>query len=107
MYQLINIAAELRWIPATEIRLNGRKTTLQRLLHAARQTRNMIHASAWAKEGGPSKMRKSDYESIFEIFDVTREWLLQRIYGLRRSTQEDLLIRDAPPTPAAAVERFQ
>lgn len=94
LYQLINIAAELKWIPATEIRLNGRKTTLQRLLHAARQTRNMIHASAWANEGGPSRMRKSDYESIFEIFDVTRDWLLQHIYASlrRRMDTEDIPI---------------
>jgi hypothetical protein len=86
LYQLISIAGELKWIPGKEIRLNGRKTTLEELLHAARQTRNMIHAAVWAKEGGPSRAHKSTYESIFEVFDVTREWLLHHVHtSLRRS----------------------
>jgi hypothetical protein len=33
LYQLIGIAAELKWIPSNEIRVNGRKTTLEELLH--------------------------------------------------------------------------
>ena len=86
LYQLISIAGDLKWIPAKEIRLSGRKTTLEELLHTARQTRNMIHPAVWAKEGGPSRTPKSTYESIFEIFDVTREWLVDHVHmSLRRS----------------------
>ena len=89
LYHLIRIAAELKWIPSKEILLNGRKTTLQELLHAARDTRNLIHSAAWAKEGGPSRTRKSTYDWVSEIFDVTREWLLERIYSsLRRKVLE-------------------
>jgi hypothetical protein len=90
LYQLIGIAAELKWIPSNEIRVNGRKTTLEELLHTVRTTRNLIHPGVWAKEGGPGRMSKSTYESIYEIFDVTREWLLQRVtLGLRRTMHEE------------------
>jgi hypothetical protein len=36
------------------------------------------------------------YESVYEIFDVTREWLLQRVMlGLRRKMHEEgILMRD-------------
>ena len=86
LYQLISIAGELKWIPAKEIRLNGRKTTLEELLHTARDTRNMVHPAVWAKGGGPRRTPKSTYESIFEIFDVTREWPLHHVHtSLRRS----------------------
>ena len=51
-----------------------RKTTLNELLHTARNTRNLIHPGVWANEGG-----KSTYESIYEIIDVTWEWLLHRV----------------------------
>jgi len=96
LYQLISIAGELKWIPAKEIGLNGRKTTLQELLHAARDTRNTIHPAVWAKEGGPLRMRKSTYEFIFEVFDVTREWLLHHVHASlrRRMHEEGILIRD-------------
>lgn len=96
LYQLIGIAAELKWIPPKEIRVNGRKTTLQELLHTVRNARNLIHPGVWAKEGGPGRMPKSMYVSIYEIFDVTREWLLQRVMlGLRQKMHEEgILVRD-------------
>ena len=85
LYHLINLACELKWIPAKEIQLKGRKTTLQKLLHAARGKRNTIHPYAWAKERGPRRIGKSTYESTFETIDVTREWLLHHVYtSLRR-----------------------
>jgi hypothetical protein len=95
LYQLISIATELKWIPSKEITVNGRKTNLEELLHYARVTRNLIHPGAWAGHGGPSRMRKSEYESVNEIFDVTREWLLQGIMlSLRRKMHEDGLLID-------------
>jgi hypothetical protein len=36
LFQLINIATELKWIPSKEIRVNGRKTTLETLVHIVR-----------------------------------------------------------------------
>jgi len=94
LYQLISIAGELKWIPAKEIRLNGRKTTLEELLHAARQTRNTIHPAVLAKEGGPSRAHKSTYEFVFEVFDVTREWLLHHVHtSLRRSLYRSEMIK--------------
>lgn len=87
LFQLINVAVELRWIPTREIELDGRKTTLQDLLHAARETRNMIHPAAWSKEGGPDRPRKGTYESVLEVFDVTREWLVHTVMvALRRKS---------------------
>ncbi len=96
LYQPINIAAELKWIPAKEIRLKGRETTLQKLLHAARDRRNTIHPYAWVKEGGPRRISKSTYESTFETVDVTREWLFQRVYLAlrRRMYKEGILARN-------------
>ena len=90
LYQLISIAGELKWIPAKEIPLNGRKITLQELLHAARDTRNTIHPAVWAKEGGPSGTRKSTCEFIFEVFEVTREWLFHHMHTSLRRTMSDL-----------------
>jgi hypothetical protein len=53
LFQLISIAAELKWIPSKEIKVNGRKGTLQILLQSIKNTRNMVHPGVWAKEGGP------------------------------------------------------
>jgi len=96
LFQLISIAAELKWIPSKEIKVNGRKKTLQMLLHSVRNTRNMIHPGVWAKEGGPSRIYKSGYAEVFDIFDLTREWLLQRIdLSIRQQMhREGILIRN-------------
>src|SRR5260370_7351181 len=72
LYHLIRIAAELKWIPTKEIRLNRRKTTLQELLHAARDTRNLIHSAPWPNEPGPTTTRKPTSAFISELSDQPR-----------------------------------
>jgi hypothetical protein len=102
LYQLINIAAELNWIPSKEIRIDKRTTTLKELLHAVRETRNTIHPAVWAQEGGPFKVKNGRYRFVYEVFDVTREILYQRIISrLRLSMQKEkslnsLLIAPVP-----------
>jgi hypothetical protein len=46
LFQLINIAAELTWILGKEIRLHEHKATFKDLMHAVRETRNMVHPGA-------------------------------------------------------------
>lgn len=90
LFELISIAAELNWIPSKEIKIDRRKTTLPELLHGVRKTRNLIHPGRWAKEGGPMRVYRSDFESVYEVLDVTREWLLQRtLHFLRKRMLED------------------
>jgi hypothetical protein len=65
-------------------------------MHGVRHTRNLIHPGAWAKEGGPERVYKREYESVYEVLDFTREWLLQRtLYSLRKKMlDEGILPRD-------------
>lgn len=96
LYEMINIAAELKWIPSNEIRLGRSKTTLHQLLHDVRHIRNMIHPSVWSKNGGPEKVYKRSYVAVYKVIDLTREWLLQRVeLSLRqRMHREGILIKD-------------
>lgn len=96
LHELINIAAELKWIPSNEIRLEKRRTTLRRLLHDVRNIRNMIHPSVWSKNGGPEKVYKRSYVAAYEVIDLTRDWLLQHVeLGLRQHMhKEGILIKD-------------
>jgi hypothetical protein len=96
LYQLINIATELKWIPSRAFTLGRRKTSHPQLMHRVRQMRNLIHPAAWAQEGGPQRVYKSDYESAYEVLDLTREWLLQRtLHSLRqRMLDEGILPKD-------------
>jgi len=94
LFQLIGVAAELEWIPAKEIQLKGRKTTLQELLHWARLTRNMLHPAVWTKEGGPQRVHKSTYDSVCEVFDVTREWMVHGVLAsLARKMDHETISR--------------
>ena len=53
LYQLISIAADLKWIRPEEIKVDVRKTTLKELLHTARNTRNLIHPGGLGHGRGP------------------------------------------------------
>jgi hypothetical protein len=88
LFQLINIAAELNWIPSKEIQINKRTTTLKELLHAVRETRNTIHPAVWSQDGGPFKVKKGRYRFVYEVFDVTREILYQRVISRLRLHME-------------------
>ena len=94
--QLIGVATELRWIPSKQITVGRRKTTHAQLMHGVRQTRNLVHPGAWAREHGPKRVYKIEYESVYEVLDVTREWLLQRtLHALRkRMLHEGILPTD-------------
>lgn len=96
LFQLIEIAAELKWIPSKEIKLKRRKTTLRELMHGARDTRNMIHPGAWVRGGGPRRVYKESYAFVYDVFDLTRQWLLQRVELSLRQTmhREGILIKD-------------
>jgi hypothetical protein len=96
LYQLINIATELKWIPSKEFKLGSRKTSHPQLMHRVRQMRNLVHPAAWAQAGGPQRVYKSEYASAYEVLDLTREWLLQRtLHSLRqRMLSEGILPKD-------------
>lgn len=96
LFQLIEIAAELKWVPSKEIRLGKRRTTLQDLMHGVRETRNMIHPGVWANEGGPRRVYSATYALVYDVLDITRQWLLQRVeLGLRQQMhREGILIKD-------------
>lgn len=96
LFQLIEIAAELKWIPRKEFKLNGRKTTLQRLMHEVRNTRNLIHPAIWAREGGPHRVFSGSYAYVYDVLDLTREWLLQCVeLDIRRHMhREGILVTD-------------
>jgi len=96
LYQLIEIAAELKWVPSKNISVGRRKTTLPQLMHSVRKIRNMVHPGAWAKEGGPQRVYSATYKDVYGVLDLTRRWLLQRIeLSLRQHMhREGILIED-------------
>jgi hypothetical protein len=96
LFQLIEVAAELNWISRKEIKLDRRKTTLKELMHGVRNTRNQIHPGVWAKEGGPHKVYRRTYAFVYDVFDITREWLLQGVeLSIRQQMhREGILIKD-------------
>jgi hypothetical protein len=80
LYQLINIAAELQWLPRKRIVWAGKRTDLAGFAHEIREVRNLVHPGQWAnRRWNAMKITKGMYAVAHEVFGVATSWLLHRV----------------------------
>ena len=79
LYQLINIAAELSWVPSKRIRWGGKTANIAGFSHEIRKVRNFVHPGVWARERPHLKFTKGVFGVVYEICDVANSWLLHKI----------------------------
>ena len=102
LYELINIAEELGWLPSKRITWSGKRATLGGFSHEIRKVRNFVHPGEWARERSyPLKFTKGVYGVVHEVIDVANSWLLHRVEkGLLRA-----MAGEKKATTAARVPR--
>jgi hypothetical protein len=91
LYQLINIAEELSWLPPKRFTWAGKRTTIGGFAHEVREVRNCVHPGVWARTHPDTmKFSKGVYDVVYEVFDVANSWLLHRVEeSLQRGMQRE------------------
>jgi len=86
LYQLIEIADELKWFPTGRITWGGKRTNLAGFVHEIRDLRNYVHPGKWAPEHAhTTKFTKTTYAVSSEVIEVATSWLQHRVHeSLRR-----------------------
>jgi hypothetical protein len=81
LYQLINIARELGWLPKKRVTWAGKRADIAGFTHEIREVRNFVHPARWAKErDGAMKFSKGVYGVVQEVCEVANSWLLHRVH---------------------------
>ena len=88
--QLIDVAAELGWLPPKRTTWAGKRSDLAGFTHEVREFRNFVHPGRFAKERTTMKFSKGTYDVVYEICDVANSWLLRRIeQGLLKAMERE------------------
>jgi hypothetical protein len=79
LYQLINLADELKWLPPKRFTWAGKRTSIAGFSHEIREARNLVHPGKFARQHDPLKFTRGVYDVVCEVIDVANSWLLNRV----------------------------
>jgi hypothetical protein len=80
LYELINIADELAWFPATRFTWAGKRATIGEFSHEIREVRNYVHPGKWVREHPTTTKPSKGWDAVIcEVCDVAFFWLSRRL----------------------------
>lgn len=79
LYQLINLAEELKWLPHKRFTWAGTRATIAGFAHEIRDVRNLVHPGKFARQRDPLKFSRGVHGVVCEVIDVANSWLLGRV----------------------------